>query len=268
MNKLAISNLAWTGDNFKVFKLLSKLGVTGVEVAPGKITGDWASLNEKAMSLFREQCEDYGLMISSFQAFLFGKPELQLLGDSKCFAALKHHIAFIAQMAQIAGATVLVYGAPKNRLLLGYDSSEGTLIAVERLATLAEICWGYNVSLGLEAVPPSYGGEIITSYKESYRIVEQVNHPGLVFHLDTGCTFLNNDSIADAIEDTWKQMKHFHISQPQLSNFAAVNEYHNEAASALNGCDYSGWHCIEMLESDSPLEGIEQAIKVVKSIYS
>lgn len=268
MGKIAISNIAWTGNNEQVFELLAGLGVGGIEVAPGKVNNGWDALNTSVMSNYRKTCDSFGLVIPSFQAFLYGKPELQLLGDKQTFAALKQHMKFVSELADAAGAKVLVFGAPKNRLLFGHIYEEALELVKERLAVLAEICWQYKVSIGLEAVPQTYGGEIITSYKESAQIVSAVAHPGLVFHLDTGCTFLNGDSISQAIEHNMKSIAHFHISQPKISDFSEPADYHCEAAKALNAAGYDGWRCIEMLETEDALDAIRTAVNFAKEIYS
>lgn len=267
MDKLAVSNIAWTGKNEQIFEMLASVGVNGVEVAPGKVLGGWEGLDLTAMANYRDMCASFGLSIPSFQAFLFGKPELQLLGDDKTFANLIEHMRFVSELAQTAGANVLVYGAPKNRLLLNHTLGDGMLLAKERLAKLAEVCWEYEVSIGLEAVPEAYGGEIIKSYKDSSSIVKEVAHSGLVFHLDTGCTFLNNESIAQAIAETYEMIRHFHISQPQLSDFNNPESYHNEASKELKKYKYRNWLCIEMLETKNTKKSLLNAINHIATKY-
>lgn len=266
-NKLAISNLAWTGNHDATLAQLSTLGVDGVEVAPGKVTGGWDTLDMGAMKNYRTLCENHGLSIPSFQAFLFGKPHLQLLGEPNAFDQLIEHMHFVAELAAVAGARILVFGAPKNRLLMGRAIDEAQSLLIERLAILAELCEANGVSIGLEAVPPIYGGEIITSYKDSLRIVETVDSPGLVLHLDAGCTYLNGDDISEAIATCNDQIKHFHISQPQLADFGTPASYHQPASERLHKINYSQWLCIEMLETKSPMDDIKQAVHLAQSIY-
>lgn len=267
MGKIAISNIAWTGNNEQVFELLAALGLGGIEVAPGKVNNGWDALNTSVIRNYRNACDSFGLVIPSFQAFLYGKPELQLLGDKQSFSALKQHMKFVCDLADVAGAKVLVFGAPKNRLVFGHTYEDALKLAQERLAALAEICWQHRISIGLEAVPQAYGGEIITSYKESANIVTVVNHPGLVFHLDAGCTFLNDDSISQAIELNAGSIAHFHISQPKLTDFSEPADYHLSAARVLNAVGYDRWLCIEMLQSENALYSIEQAVNFVKKSF-
>lgn len=266
MYRLAISNIAWTGNDAAVLGLLSRLGVEGVEVAPAKIAS-WKDLTLVRISRYRALCDEHGLCIPSFQAVFYGMPELQLLGEQIVFDRMVDHIALVADMAQVAGARLVVFGAPKNRLLLGYDKTGAFSLAVERLHVMAEVAWAAGVCICLEAVPLNYGGEFITSYIDSLALVEAVRHPGLEFHFDVGCVFLNGDEVEPAIREAGKRISHFHITQPDLGNFFCPEKYHYCAAKALNELTYNQWLSIEMKETGSPLESIEIAVKAAKAIY-
>lgn len=267
MPKLSVSNLAWTGNDDEMLAHLSELGVQGVEVAPGKVA-PWDQLTSAAMQIFRKRVEEYGLEISSFQAFLFGRPELQLLGDQKVFDALCDHMNNVSELASVAGAKVLVFGAPKNRLLLDHTQEAAHALALDRLSGLAEIAENYGVAIGLEAVPGTYGAEFIQSFHESLKLVKAINKPGLVFHLDAGCTWMQGDDIRLAIQESAAQLAHFHISQPNLSDFSNPAPFHAVAADALEEAGYDQWICIEMLETpDDPKLAIENAVNFVRDYY-
>ena len=266
MFKLAISNIAWSGDDRVVLEMISAAGACGVEVAPGKL-GSWTEVSCGKIDKYRELCSAYGLAIPSFQALLFGKPDLQLLGDKRVFSALKAHMQYVAELAATAGAGVMVFGAPGNRLLLGHSVEAGEKIARDRLRELSEIVWDYGVAIGLEAVPADYGGEMITDYRTSLDIVQVVAHPGLVFHLDAACTWLAGDSPAEAILASTKAIRHFHISQPQLGDFSEPADYHRGAGDALARMDYQGWVSIEMRETATPKESIQLAIEEAMRLY-
>lgn len=266
MPKLAISNIAWTGKDDEMLARLADLGIEGIEVAPGKVA-PWAQLTVSVMEDFRQRVEKHGLEISSFQAFLYGRPELQLLGDQASYAALCEHMRKVCQLASVAGAKVLVFGAPKNRLLLGHTNESARALALGRLSELAEIAEKNNVSLGLEAVPRVYGAEFISSYQESLALVREINRPGLVFHLDTGCTWMQSDDIGLAIQESAAEIVHFHISQPNLSDFSEATPYHSVAADGLARVGYDRWLCIEMLETADPEKSVTDAVKFVKNFY-
>lgn len=266
MPKLAISNLAWTGKDDEMLARLADLGVEGIEVAPGKVA-PWVELTTSVMEAFRKRVAKHGLEISSFQAFLFGHPKLQLLGDEDSYAALCAHMDKVCQLASVAGAKVLVFGAPKNRLLLGHTAETAHTLALARLSELAGIAEKHNVSLGLEAVPVTYGAEFISSYRESLALVRGVDRPGLVFHLDAGCTWMQGDDIWLAIQETVAEIAHFHISQPNLTDFNDPAPYHSVAANALAQVEYEQWLCIEMLETAEPARAVINAVEFVQKIY-
>ncbi|QGQ70027.1 sugar phosphate isomerase/epimerase family protein [Halomonas sp. PA16-9] len=267
MSNLAVSNIAWSGDHAQFFSLLSENGVKGVEVAPGKIVGGWENLTLKEMLKYRHLCENFGLLIPSFQAFLFGKPDLQLLSSEATFKYMREHISFVSELAAVAGARILVYGAPRSRQLLGYSPEEARLVALDRLRILAEICWENCVSIALEAVPETYDGEFITTPNESSSIVREVSHPGLVMHFDTGCTSLANLDVKTEILENKDLIKHFHISEPGLAGFSTPQNYHQGASEALKMSNYCGWTCIEMRELSRPAEELDIALKFVTNIY-
>lgn len=266
MPKLAISNLAWTGKDEEMLSLLADLGVEGIEVAPGKVA-PWGELTPSVMDAFRQRVAKHGLEIPSFQAILFGHFDLQLLGEPGSYAALCKHMDNVCHLASVAGAKVLVFGAPKNRLLLGHSMETARALAIERLSELAEIAEKHNVSLGLEAVPVAYGAEFISSYKESLTLVRAVSKRGLVFHLDAGCTCVQGDDIGLAIHETKDEIAHFHISQPSLSDFHKPAPYHDAAAKALQRVGYDQWLCIEMLETASPPLSVTEVVRFVRNAY-
>lgn len=267
MDRLAVSNIAWTGCDAQLFSKLGDAGVRGIEVAPCKIAS-WDSLSTRVVKDYRQVCESAGLCIPSFQGFLFGLPELQLFGNKDVFQKLREHVQRVAELAEICNATVMVLGAPSNRLLLGNDRESAFTLAVDRLGVLSEDCWAHGVSLGLEPIPEMYGGEFVHHYSEAIAMVKEVSNPGLVFHMDTACVYLANDNVALSIENSDKFIRHCHISQPQLADFSAPETYHLEASQALRKIAYDGWRCIEMKETPAGIDAVFEAVEFVSKTYS
>ena len=265
MLKLAVSNIAWDEGSVDAIERLAEAGVNGVEVAPGKIA-DWDSLDFAAIRDFRRRCSDVGLVIPSFQAVLFGKPELRLLGTEQEFMGMVEHLRFVAALAAEAGANILVFGAPRNRARNGRDYDEAMALAEDRLGVLAEAVWQHGVAIGLEAVPSVYGCDFIESYREALRLVEAVDSPGLRFHLDGGCTVLNGDDVASAVREGGGRIAHVHISQPDLAGFEQPHPYHEKFSAALGEIRYGGWCCIEMRQQED-FGLVLSAVGFVREMY-
>src|SRR5436190_5003405 len=80
---LAMSNIAWDpADDTKVAALLRKEGCTGVEIAPTKWREKPLEATARDVASYRAHWEGFGLPIIAMQSLLFGRPELQLFGES------------------------------------------------------------------------------------------------------------------------------------------------------------------------------------------
>ncbi len=266
--RLAISNLAWPSAlDEVVFERLARLGVSGVEVAPTRL-GAWDTLSHSLLADYRARIEAAGLVVSSLQAVLFGRPEFQLLGKGAPFEELREHMRNVAEIGAMLGAGVLVFGAPRNRLLGGMELESAWQCARERLHALGEITFPAGVTIGIEPVPAAYGGEFLTSWSDVLRMVTDVNHPGVRVHLDTGCVALGGGLIDEAIMASQGMLTHFHAAQPQLGDFADPLPNHGPAAAALHDVGYNRWISIEMREQqEEPLREAERAVRVVREIY-
>ena len=266
--RLAVSNLAWPAEaEAPALALLAAAGVTGVEVAPTRLAA-WDELDAPRLSACAARLRSAGLCASSLQAILFGRPEPQLLGDADAFRLLAAHVERVSAIAASLGAGVMVFGSPRNRLRGDLPPAEAWQRGRERLRRLAEIAAAAGVALGIEPVPPVYGADFLTAWREVLRMVQEVDHPGVRVHLDTGCVSLHGDAIGEAVAASAAWLAHFHAAQPQLGPFDPPTAEHAAAAAALRAAGYRGWVAIEMREqAPEPLAAIATAVREVRRIY-
>lgn len=78
---------------------------------------------------------------------------------------------------------------------------------------------------------------------------------------------MQSDDIGLAIQESAAEIVHFHISQPNLSDFSEATPYHSVAADGLARVGYDRWLCIEMLETADPEKSVTDAVKFVKNFY-
>lgn len=268
MMRLAVSNIAWPADDdAAAFSRLAALGVAGIEVAPTRIA-PWAELTPPVLAGYRRRLADHGLVVSSLQAILYGCDDLRLLADAASFAALCEHIERVAGIAAALGALVMVFGAPRNRRRGDRTAAEARSLGSERLRRLGEIAGAAGVAIGIEPVPPFYGGDFLTDWRDVLAMVRLVDHPGIRVHLDTGCVALAADSIAEAVTASRGLLAHFHAAQPGLQGFDPPAENHAEAGRSLRAGGYDGWVAIEMRQQETaPLAAVEAAVAAVRGLY-
>jgi sugar phosphate isomerase/epimerase len=80
---------------------------------------------------------------------------------------------------------------------------------------------------------------------------------------------LAGDDIAQEIESMGDRLAHYHISEPDLSDFEQPQCPHQAAAKALCDINYQGWRVIEMRQNKGDgLAAIKAAIEYCKRYYN
>jgi sugar phosphate isomerase/epimerase len=265
--RLAVSNLAIPRSSGpRDLTYLRSLGVNGIEVAPTRLA-PWEELDARILDDYRSMLADAGLVVSSLQALLFGKDEACLLGNEQSFGRMLDHLTAVAEIGARLGASIGVFGAPRNRRRRDMERATAWSLGCERLERLAAAVEPFGFALVLEPVPAAYGGDFLTQAAETLQMVGEVNRPGLRAHLDTGCIKLGGDDIAVAIHGAGEALSHFHIAEPGLSGFDTPLADHEAAASALRQVGYRGWLAIEMLEQAGGLTDVVAAVRFATSCY-
>jgi sugar phosphate isomerase/epimerase len=265
--RLGISNLAWPyADTKQVLVQLRGLGVAGIEVAPTRIS-EWDDLSGDKVKHYRREVESAGLQISSLQAIFFGRSGEQLLGDEFSFARMAEHLRLVANIAAELGASVAVFGAPRNRHRGTLSPEDAIKRATSRLRILGDIAYAHRLVLAIEPVPSTYGCDFLLNACEVRNLVSLCDHPGISTHLDSACISLAGDDITNEIMVTGKALVHYHIAEPNLGTFYKPTLSHQSAGEALRNIKFSGWSIIEMREDPNFLAAIESAVSYAKRVY-
>ncbi|MDX2242978.1 MAG: sugar phosphate isomerase/epimerase [Leptolyngbyaceae cyanobacterium bins.302] len=265
--KLSISNIAWTDEtDAEMLSLLAASDVPAIEVAPTRIWADW-QFDDQDGDRYLQSLQAQGLSCSSLQAILFKQPDLKVFGTPAQKAALMTHLKRVADLAASLGAKPMVFGAPKNRDRGELDEKTALHQAVNLFAEIGEYCQQKGVCLCLEPNPTDYGCNFITNSRQGAELVRLVNSPGFRLHLDAAGMFLAGEDIPQAIAAAADVLAHFHISEPNLGDFAAPKVNHAAIATALRDIGWNQWVTIEMRSTDQPVASVKQALDTVHAIY-
>jgi D-psicose/D-tagatose/L-ribulose 3-epimerase len=266
---LAVSNIAWDrAEQSEILRLLTDLGVVGVEVAPTKLWPDWADATPAEADALRQSIETFGLRIPALQSVLFGLPDLQLFGNEAGTSSLVAHLARVAELAGRMGAGAIVFGSPRNR-----DRGElSHALAMDRsipvLRAIGDVCAAVGTCFCLEPNPERYNCNFLTHWQDVAELVTRVGHPGVAVHLDTACIHLAGDDPVEAIDACGATMRHFHVSEPELGDFASPTIDHGRIGAALRASSYSGYVSIEMRRQTDPVASVRQAIDHALAHYA
>jgi sugar phosphate isomerase/epimerase len=266
--KLSISNIAWDPhEEEDVISLLQNNGVSGIEIAPTKLWPDWTGADPVTARKFRTHLNEKGFKIPALQAILFGKPELQVFSNPETQTRLVTHINHVAELANALGAKVLVFGSPKNRDPGSRTPPQAMTEASAFFKEAGAACNNHGVQLCIEPNPKVYDCHFLTHWQEAAKMVSDVAHPGIGLHLDTACIYMESDDVIHAIQESAGNIAHFHISEPNLSDFSDPKIDHAAIGKTLRDIHYDGWISIEMRRSSQPLNSIKEAISRVHEWY-
>lgn len=274
--KLAVSNIAWNADqDDTIGALLVKHGIAAVEIAPTKYFAAPCHPTDSEIERCRQAWLHRGLSIVACQSLLFQMPQLNLLGGTTSNAPQVQHdtINYLGEIMRLGaqlGATRFVFGSPKNRDRAGLDDATTHARAVAAFTELAQRAAALDVVFCIEPNPTQYQCNFLTTAAEALTMVEEVDHPGLGLHLDTGIMLLNGEDPAAAIESGFAWLRHFHLSEPNLMPVGQGGVDHASIYAVLKRLNYQGYVSVEMrggATTEESYANVEQACRMLAEHY-
>ena len=265
--RLAVSNIAWdAAEDETVAALLRVEGVSAIEVAPTKWRERPLKASPREIAEYRARWQDLGLEIVALQALLFGRPDLQLFGDTR--RALADYLRGTIDLGVALGARAFVFGSPKNRLRGSMSEVDATGIAVDFFREMGDHASAHGAVLCIEANPPEYGCDFITTTAEAVTLCTVINNLGIGVNGDLGGMTIDGEDPRATIESAAGVLAHFHASEPQLVELGAEAD-HDSASAGLASIAYPGWVSIEMKSGGSPsnVESVGRAVRLAKAWY-
>lgn len=266
--KISISNIAWDeADDDRVYSILKKYNIYGLDIAPGRIFDRPLQIRENDGQNFVVHINKWGLTPVGMQSLLFGTDGLEMFGPTK-----EETVAYLKKMMDYAykvGITRLVFGSPKNRLIGNLNETKTKKLSQEIFYDLGNYAQNRNMIFCIEPNPTVYGADFVTNTLEGIELVKQVNNKGFRLHMDLGTIIINNEDVEDVIMKGIGLTAHVHLSHPNLEQVIGLKEYHLRFKKALESNGYSGVVSIEMKNSmlKDNIQRIEETIAYISSIY-
>ena len=197
------------------------------------------------------------------QALLFGRPDLTIFDNTETRQeTFKYFVETIALGSKL-DAKVLVFGAPKNRKIGGLNYEQTQEIAVEFFYKLGKCAAKLGISFCIEPNPEVYDCDFITDSRQGFELVNKVNSAGFRLHLDTAAMTLSNESISQALKQSFSTLCHFHISEPALAPIGEEKVNHGTFAQTLASLNYQGWTSVEM-KAQNPISNVLNVSKALE----
>ena len=251
--KLAISNIAWPpAERHSVYRAMSRLGFTGLEVAPGLLFAeepDPFDPREGTVRAVRSELAEFGLILVSAQSLMFGVEGAQLFGSrgeqEKFRAAMGRAIDFTAEMS----IPNIVFGSPGNRIRPeGLSAGDAAVTAAGVFREIGDHAQSRGVTVAIEPVPALYGGNFLTDFASTLEMVRLTAHAAIRMNFDIGALHSAGEfsRLADWFDESRDVVSHVHVSEKHLAPAPANPEIAETALEALADAGYKGWISIEM----------------------
>jgi len=269
MTKIAISNLAWRkSEDEKIFNIMRDLNVLNMEISPFR---DASTIPEVKKQFYNETSKllnQYGIRVAAFQALMFRYPEISIFEGATARNKILKHLRGVLEFLNQIGATIAVFGSPKNKIRGAVPYDKAISIAKDFFIQIAEQAKNFNVIFCIEPTPVAYGADFISSTQEAIDFVKTISHDFLKINLDIGSLILNGEAVEKMISENTNYVGHVHVSEPYLKTINLNQPFHKSIVKTLNDNKYNGFVSVEMLPSDKQnIENIFKVISFVKNIY-
>ncbi len=266
----AMSNIAWAPhEHADALALLSRWGVSGLEVAPGLL---FASADDpfdppmEDVRLVRETVAAAGLRLVSMQSLLYGSVGTSLFGTPHERAAFVRQMTRSIVLAERLGIPNLVFGSPKQRRIPPeFTPDQAEEIALEVFARLADRAAAAGTVIAFEHCPEAYDTNFLNTFEEAHAFVVKAAHPALAVNLDVGALRLSGENFpTDRIE----RINHVHISEPWLAPAPASTAGVEPILRALKAADYRKSVSIEMKPHPAGLGGVANCLGLLAEAWA
>lgn len=216
-SRLMVSNLAWNqAFENKALDILRRYNIRKIELALSKYV-HWDNASMDVLSEIKKKYAANNMEIYSLQAIFYEKP-YNLFEDSALFI---NHFKKVLIIARTLGASVIVFGSPKNRYVpdgISKEDAWNTFVEVMRkVSKYAEL---NRVCVCIEPNAKGYGCNFINTLEEARNIVKVIDSPYVKVNVDTGNLVMEND-ILD-IEPTY--VGHVQVSEAHLAPLFSSSE--------------------------------------------
>jgi sugar phosphate isomerase/epimerase len=266
--KFSISHIAWPYQEEDIFlKNIKEWGCDGVEIAPSRVWSEPVNSTQEERLEYKNHIAGFGLEIPAIQALLYTRRDLGLFLGNEIENQTVDYIKRLCHVAADLGAKVLVFGSPKNRNRNGISLNDALEIGASFFSKVALTAEKVGVCVCIEPLGATET-DFINTCIEGLKLVEMVNNPGFGLHLDSKALSEEGNGFMDNLKKVIKKAKHFHISEPSLSEINSSGSVpHKMFADILQEYNYNRFVSIEMRTWPDHFNVVKRSIMFSKNTY-
>jgi sugar phosphate isomerase/epimerase len=248
--RYAICNETFEGwDHERVCRFVAGLGYQGLEIAPFTLAKRVTDIPPERRRELRRQAEEHGLQLIGLHWLLARTEGLQLTSPEESVRrATADYLIELARCCADLGGDLLVFGSPaQRRIPAGATREQATDYAVDTFRRARSGFADAGVKLCLEplAAPEA---DFINTCAEAVAILDRLDHPNFVLHLDVKAMSAEETPIPELIRRHIGRTGHFHANDPNRRGPGFGTTDFVPIFRALKESGYPGWVSVEVFD--------------------
>jgi sugar phosphate isomerase/epimerase len=248
--RYAICNETFDGwDHARVCRLVSDLGYAGLELAPFTLALRITDVAPEQRRLLRRQADDCGLTLLGLHWLLARTEGLHLTAaDVATRQRTADYLVELARCCRDLGGDVLVFGSPaQRRIPPGVSRGQAMDHAGDTFRRALPAIADCGVKLCLEPLTPQET-DFINTCAEGAELLDQLNHPNVLLHLDVKAMASEQTAIPELIARHAGRIGHFHANDPNKRGPGFGDVDFVPIFQALRKHRYHGWVSVEVFD--------------------
>jgi sugar phosphate isomerase/epimerase len=248
--RFAICNETFEGWELRrVCRRVAELGYQGLEIAPFTLAPLITDLSKAKRLAIRREAEEQGLQIIGLH-WLLAKTEGKQLtsADPLVRQQTADYLVDLAYTCRELGGEIMVFGSPaQRRIPAGHSRAEATDFAVDTFQRALPGIVEQNVKLCLEPLSPPEA-DFINTCAEAVEILDRINHPNLILHLDVKAMSTDAAPAPELIRRNAARTGHFHANDSNKRGPGFGTTDFVPIFQALKETGYDGWVSVEVFD--------------------
>jgi sugar phosphate isomerase/epimerase len=265
--RYAICNETFEGwEHARVCGTVAELGYQGLELAPFTLAPRITDVTAAQRDQLRRQAEACGLKIIGLHWLLAKTEGLQLTAaDPQVRQRTADYLVELARCCKDLGGDLLVFGSPaQRRIPPGATREQAAGYAVDTFRRASAGIAAAGVKLCVEPLSPPEA-DFINTCREGLDILERINHPSFVLHLDVKAMSTDEAPAPELIRRHGGRAGHFHANDVNRRGPGFGDTDFVPIFQALHDSGYKGWVSVEVFDySPDPVTIARESIRYMR----
>jgi sugar phosphate isomerase/epimerase len=248
--RYAICNETFEGwDHARVCRFIAEVGYTGLEIAPFTLAPRITDVSAVQRKTLRRQAEEQGVQIIGLHWLVARTEGLQLTSpDETVRRRTADYLVELARCCRDFGGELMVFGSPaQRRVPAGATREQAVDYAVDTLRRAQPGIVDSGIRFCLEPLSPPEA-DFINTCAEAVEILDRVNHPSFILHLDVRAMSADVAPAPELIRRHVARTGHFHANDPNKRGPGFGDTDFVPIFRALKECGYGGWVSVEVFD--------------------